>query len=224
MSIQSVRLHCVRIPEEVCPWSMSEKELPYCRLVETYLKETGVWDNVEWGDVIEDQSRSGYRMNGVCMVGKNENGDLKVVPLSTYPDDYGSIPTEFYTPLFTPDAIYESDDPSFNKASHYAHTNYVPVLPSEFHFLPNVSVSIPIRRFNTQTNEYETMSTPSLVAIYDDIRYIFPVPYPETFMELTTPIYMEPVFHVGFEDSYILTLLYEPTDCENGEEFYDKYM
>jgi hypothetical protein len=193
---------------------MWEREIAYCRLAESYLKEIGVWDKVQWGDVIEDQSRSGYRMDGVCMVGKNETGDLKVVPLSTEPDDYGTIPTEFYTPLFTPDAIYESSDPSFKDGFHYGHSDYVPVLPSAFQFAENITVSVPITRYN------QTTEVPSIVAVYNDKLYIFPVPFPETFKGLTKPIYMEPLVVDGFENAYVLTVLYEPEDSETGEEFY----
>ena len=63
------------------------------------------YQSMRHGDFIENIDEGGYRMNGVHMYYKVENNE-KIINLSNYPDDYGTIPpcfqiiTNFINPYF----------------------------------------------------------------------------------------------------------------------------
>lgn len=63
------------------------------------------YQSIRHGDFIENTDENGYRMNGVHMYYKVENNE-KIINLSDYPDDYGTIPpcfqiiTDFINPYF----------------------------------------------------------------------------------------------------------------------------
>lgn len=86
------------------------------------------YQSMRHGDFIENIDANGYRMNGVHMYYKVEN-DEKIINLSDYPDDYGTIPpcfqiiTDFINPYYWlnsepgdtwSDGSYEYSYPSIN--------------------------------------------------------------------------------------------------------------
>jgi len=92
-----------------------------------YIKEyyPEIYQNLKFGDFIENGNESGYRANGLYIVDK-EDEKFKLSILSDEPDDYGTIPLKFES--FTKfDAGYHFETIRDPNCCSYMHNNYTPV-------------------------------------------------------------------------------------------------
>jgi hypothetical protein len=93
-----------------------------------YIKDnyTDIYQNLKFGDLIENGNESGYRANGLYIVDKDDNDNLILSLLSNSPDDYGTIPLKFESfTLFEPGYHFETIRDI--KCVSYMHNNYTPV-------------------------------------------------------------------------------------------------
>jgi hypothetical protein len=93
-----------------------------------YIKDNyiDIYQNLKFGDFIENGNESGYRSNGLYIVDKDDNDNLILSFLSNFPDDYGTIPLNFESfSLFEPG--YQFETKRDIKCESYMHNNYTPV-------------------------------------------------------------------------------------------------
>lgn len=132
------------------------------------------WDDIKIGDLIVNDKVAGYRTNGVYIIGYNTKNNKDIMYLSDYPDDYGTIPKEFYTPLYTPDAILGKDEIDW-------HNSFVPVDITKFEFTQD---------FIDIEDTYNQDICKFAIAKYGIYTYAFNIDDIEQFKKTTEIIYM----------------------------------
>jgi len=98
-----------------------------------------IFSTIERGDFLENVCESGYRANGVYMFDIVDN-DLVIRELSRWPDDYGTIPSDFELITQFKDPTYWFDDDKCYSGDIYSFTHH-DVPKSYFH---NNIVFIPL--------------------------------------------------------------------------------
>lgn len=100
------------------------------------------------GDLIEDPSSAGYRMDGTYIVGL----DGKILDLSLYPDEYGTIPSAFDISMFPP-LFWKNSKKCLNRNKRRVKRK------SKWH---NFIVQVPLREFDeTNGNDIPHLKTES---------------------------------------------------------------
>ena len=85
-----------------------------------------IYQNFKFGDFIENGTESGYRCNGVYIVNKNQNNELFLDYLSSFPDDYGTLPENFEAfTYFDPGYHFEME--RYEHCKSNMHNNLIPI-------------------------------------------------------------------------------------------------
>lgn len=119
--ITAISVHEYELPNENDCYDINK--------IKKYLIKKKIWDKINIGDLIVNTKLSGYRMHGVHIICSNDNNKY-IDNLSDYPDDYGTIPEQFITPLYNPNVYFRTGNNNFNW-----HNCLVPVDISKFIFL-----------------------------------------------------------------------------------------